>query len=266
VNLAGLPDKDRPSPSARALNQWVRDAVKATGEPERRLGWMLASTVVVAALQRALGPDGNPLWLAKGGVYIQLRLGQGARATQDVDTLFRGTVDQFEQALTDVLAEPWGPFALQVLDLEIIEGARRIAKPRRFEVRLMVKGAVWRKVRVDVSFPEGAISERVELAPAPPVGFFGVAAPEHLVGIALDYHGAETARIVGSGCGGVRQRPGPRRGGPGVAAGPVLSGLPAGQPAGGVCGSVRRPGGGGGAARRPGAGLAAGCRRELEVA
>jgi hypothetical protein len=152
---------------------------------------MLASTVVVAAMQRALGSDGSPLWLAKGGVYIQLRLGQGARATQDVDTLFRGAVDQFERALGDVLAEPWGPFALQVSDLEIIEGARRIAKPRRFEVRLMVKGAVWRKVRVEASFPEGRISERVELAPVPPVGFFGVAAPASLVGIALDYQVAQ---------------------------------------------------------------------------
>ena len=62
-----LPDKLRPAPSARSLNTWVRDAVRLTGARERRVGWILASTVVIAALQRALGHDGKPLFLAKGG-------------------------------------------------------------------------------------------------------------------------------------------------------------------------------------------------------
>jgi hypothetical protein len=120
-----LPDKARPEPSARALNTWVRDAVRLTGMRERRVGWMLASTVVIAALQRASGVDGRPLFLAKGGVYLEMQLGLGARVTQDIDTLFRGTVDGFMAALADVMSVPWGPFALQISNVEVIAGANR---------------------------------------------------------------------------------------------------------------------------------------------
>jgi hypothetical protein len=191
MSFDALPDKKRPLPSARALDQWVRDAVNLTGEQERRVSWMLASTVVIAALQRALSDDGTPLLLAKGGVYIQMQLGRGTRATQDIDTLFRGTVEQFQTTLADVLSVPWGPFTLQASDVEVIAGAQRIDKPRRFEVRLIVKGAVWRKVKVEVSFPEGKIADHSQPVPTPPVGFFGVDAPDHLVGIALDYQAAQ---------------------------------------------------------------------------
>jgi len=186
-----LPDKPRPQPSARALNTWVRDAVRLTGVRERRVGWMLASTVVIAALQRALGLDGRPLFLAKGGVYLEMQLGVGARATQDIDTLFRGTVDEFMTTLADVMSVPWGPFTLQTSDVEVIAGAKRLVKPRRFEVQLILKGAVWRRVKVEVSFPEGSIAEHADSVPTPPIGFFGIDAPDHLVGIAMDYQVAQ---------------------------------------------------------------------------
>jgi hypothetical protein len=158
---------------------------------ERRVGWMLASTVVIAALQRALGVDGRPLFLAKGGVYLEMQLGLGARVTQDIDTLFRGTVDEFMATLVDVMSVPWGPFTLQTSDLEIITGAKRLVKPRRFEVQLILKGAVWRRVKVEVAFPEGDIADRTEPVPTPPIGFFGLNAPEYLVGIAMDYQVAQ---------------------------------------------------------------------------
>jgi len=161
MNL-GLPDKYRPIPSARALSTWVRDAVQLTGLRERRIGWMLASTVIVAALQRTLGGDGRPLFLVKGGVFVEMQLGIGARATQDIDTLFRGTVDEFMVALQQVMSVPWGPFTLETSDVEVISGVKRIVKPRRFDVQLIVKGAVWRKVKVEVAFPEGQIADRAE--------------------------------------------------------------------------------------------------------
>lgn len=49
--------------------------------------------MVVAALQRAVAPDGHPRFLLKGGTYLELRLGLETRATKDVDVLFRGNFD-----------------------------------------------------------------------------------------------------------------------------------------------------------------------------
>ena len=57
---AELPDKDRTPASAKVLNNWLRDAQKQTGVGEGRLGWILASIVAVAALQRAPGADQHP--------------------------------------------------------------------------------------------------------------------------------------------------------------------------------------------------------------
>ncbi len=62
--FAALPDKDRFPKSARILDGWVRDAQKLIGARGDRVGWILASTIVAAALQRELR-DGTPVFLLK---------------------------------------------------------------------------------------------------------------------------------------------------------------------------------------------------------
>jgi hypothetical protein len=189
----GLPAKKRPEPSARSLNQWLRDAEKQTASPQQWLGWQLASTIVIAALQRAMGPDAVPLFLVKGGVYVEMQLGGKApiRATKDIDTLFRGTVADFATTLRQVMAQPWGPFTLETSDIEQIAGAKRLVKPCRFDVRLNLKGAIWRRVRVEASFPEAHIADHAYPVPVPPVGFYGVDAPDQVSGIVMDYQVAQ---------------------------------------------------------------------------
>ncbi|MDR1426560.1 MAG: nucleotidyl transferase AbiEii/AbiGii toxin family protein [Bifidobacteriaceae bacterium] len=187
-----LPEMERPSPSARSLNQWVRDAVGLTGETERRIGWLLSSTVAIAALQRAMGADQSPLFWVKGGVYLEMRLAR-ARATKDVDTVFRGQVEQLRSTLHDALSLPWGPFQIDYSELQVITGAQRPEglKPVRLDMRLWLKGAIWRKVRVEVSFPEGKLTETADPVPAPPTGFFGIDVPDQLAGIVMDYQVAQ---------------------------------------------------------------------------
>jgi hypothetical protein len=154
---------------------------------------MLASTVVIAALQRALGDDQRSLFLLKGGVYLEMQLGAGARSTKDVDTMFRGQEAQLREALRDAFREPWGPFHIDYSDLEVIEGVQRPQglKTYRCDVRLWLRGVIWRNVRVEMSFPEGRIAEETQPVPAPAIGFFGLEGPDHLAGIAMDYQVAQ---------------------------------------------------------------------------
>lgn len=112
------------------LNTWLRDAQTRTGVGEKRIGWLLASTVAVAALHRAVGADEQPLFLLKGGLLMEFHLGLDARVTKDVDALFRGGLERFEFSLDAAIAEPWGPFTLQRTAIEEIAGARRLVKPR----------------------------------------------------------------------------------------------------------------------------------------
>ena len=62
---------------------------------------------MVAALQRSLHEaDRQPIFLLKGGSYLELKLGLESRATSDVDLLFRGIFDDFVDPLDAALAEP----------------------------------------------------------------------------------------------------------------------------------------------------------------
>ena len=72
-----------------------------------------------------------------------------------------------------------------------IDRARRLVKLRRFDIKLLVEGAVWRRIQVEVSFPEGRIAEVAEEVPAPSAGCFGIATPDHLAGIVMSYQVAQ---------------------------------------------------------------------------
>jgi hypothetical protein len=77
--LSQLPERGKEPTSVSILNNWVQQAQSKAELPSDRLGWLVASTVVVAVLQRALHSDGHPRFLLKGGVYLEHRLGLNAR-------------------------------------------------------------------------------------------------------------------------------------------------------------------------------------------
>lgn len=185
-----LPDKDRTPRSARILDGWVRDAQKLVGSRGERVSWILASTIVTAVLQRELC-DETPVFLLKGGVFIERVLDLNARATKDVDTLYRGTEADLVNHIDRALAEPWGEITLSRSEIEIIEKAHRVIKPRCFQVFLEIHGNRWRRIQVEVSFAEGGSAENPGIVVAPATGFFGIAKPDDLVTISLAYQVAQ---------------------------------------------------------------------------
>ncbi|MDR0783879.1 MAG: hypothetical protein LBE83_09015 [Propionibacteriaceae bacterium] len=74
-----LPTKAKTPNSARVLDNWITQAETKLGGTKGRLGWLVASTVVAAALQQAVDEQGQPLFLLKGGTMLQHRL-PGSRA------------------------------------------------------------------------------------------------------------------------------------------------------------------------------------------
>jgi len=188
--FASLSDRDKEPNSKRVLDTWIAHAAGSTGIVERRLGWIVASSVAIAALQRAVHIDGQPRFLLKGGTYLEVRLGLRSRATSDIDALFRGDFDEFLATLDSCL-EPWGALELSRSEVTAIENARRVVKPRRFKLQMSIKGKPWRSVDIEVAPSEGRMDESVEAIPAPPLGHFGLPSPGELAGIALDYQVAQ---------------------------------------------------------------------------
>lgn len=186
-----LPPKDRTPNSARVLDSWVRDAEKIMGSRGERTRWVLASTVVTAALQRAVAVDQTPLFLLKGGVFIERSLNLKARATKDVDTLFRGALEELEHAIDGALAAQWGIFELSRSPLETIDRTPVTFKPRRFFVYLDIHGVRWAKIKVEVSFSEGAADKKHDMITSPSTAFFGIEQPANVATITMAYQVAQ---------------------------------------------------------------------------
>lgn len=188
--FASLPDRGKEPPSKRVLDTWIAHAARSTGIIERRLGWTVASSVAIAALQRVSHLDGQPRFLLKGGSYLEVRLGLRSRATSDIDALFRGNFEQLLVAL-DTCLEPWGALELTRSEVTTMENVRRVVKPRRFKLQMSIKGKPWRSVDIEVAPSEGRMDEFVDVVPALPLGHFGLPSPGELAGIALDYQVAQ---------------------------------------------------------------------------
>lgn len=191
--LRTLEPKTKEPGSATVLNTWIAQAESKLGDEAKggRLGWLVASSVAIAAVQRALDAEGRQLFLLKGGTLLQHRLPATARATKDVDGLIRGDLDQFILALDEALDEPWGPLALRRGEVEAVNVSTKIIKPRRFDIVLELRGVTWRRVKFEVSPDEAGASNEHETIEPPPLGGFGLPDPDALVGIAMRFQIAQ---------------------------------------------------------------------------
>lgn len=196
--LHGLKPKAKPPIKAAVLDTWIAQTEAKLGDDAKggRLGWLVATSVAVAAIQRAIDQDGRQLFLLKGGTLLQHRLNVTARTTKDVDGLIRGDMDAFFAALDDVLAEPWGPLTLRRGEVEIINVPTKIIKPRRFDVFLELRGTVWRRVQFEVSPDEAGIGAESESIAPPELGAFGIPDPDGLVGITMRFQIAQKLHAV----------------------------------------------------------------------
>ena len=190
-SLNHLTPKTKAPSSARILNAWITQAQDRLATSGPRLSWLVAATVVSAALQRAVDEHGSPLFLLKGGTLLQYRLPATSRSTRDIDGLVRGGIDEFLAELDKVLVAPWGPLTLMRGDVEAIQVPSRIVKPRRFDIVVQLNGVTWRRVQVEVSPDEGQAGAAPESIRAPSLAGFGLPSPEHLTSLSMDYQIAQ---------------------------------------------------------------------------
>ena len=99
-------DRKRPSgppPSAGVLARYAQTYAREVGVAEGPVRAWVAYMIMAGALERATDGDG-PTFMVKGGVALELRLRDRARATKDIDVVLRDKeadlVDALEQWLT----------------------------------------------------------------------------------------------------------------------------------------------------------------------
>ena len=190
-----LPDRGqnrRPdqTPTQKAhLERLVAHYARLTGLAPVRVRRWISVMVLLGALDRSRESD--PLFLLKGGVAIELRVGGGARATKDVDLVFFGDPERLGEILDEDLAEPYSVFSFEPQGVE----TRREGLFRQVDVKLLFRGRSWATVKLEVAQPDsqGTDAEEVE---AISIDEFGIEGPRMVRCLSLRYQIAQKLHAV----------------------------------------------------------------------
>lgn len=180
------PPRRMPS-HANHLERLLESYGRATGVAPNRLRRWMTMMVMIGALDRVQADPDQPLFLVKGGVAMELRLRQGARATSDLDMVFLGDPDHLLAALDDALAEPYSLFSFERGAAEPIGSTRS----QRLDVKVAFNGRSWATVRLEISPPEGRSGEESQVLDAISIEHFGLIGPETVQCLSIRYQIAQ---------------------------------------------------------------------------
>jgi hypothetical protein len=128
------------------------------GMPPARLQRWLNAMIVTAVLDRVRDEDGEPIFLLKGGLAMELRLQLRARATGDYDAAFRARATEVIDRLDEALAAPWNNFDVTRDVPESIPNTKAV----RVRLRLSYKGRSWGSVQLEMAPVEGRMGRELD--------------------------------------------------------------------------------------------------------
>ena len=184
------PRSKEPNSGTNFLN-WLAQAATRQRIAPKRLNRLVANGIVIAALQQALHDDGRSEFLVKGGTQIELRLGLRARASADLDTLFRGEFTSFLDRLDDVLIEGLGPFSLQRSVPEEIDVPSRRVNPQRLIIKIELRGKTVLSAQLEVAPDEAGAGQLVDMIKMPSLEHFGFSTPRVVAALSIEYQVAQ---------------------------------------------------------------------------
>jgi hypothetical protein len=154
----------------RALEARLRSRSLETGEPLIRLRKMVAFDRFLARLADATPSS----WVLKGGYALQLRLGEKARTTKDIDLLMRDATEDAHDLLITAASkdlEDW--FSFEVGRASESEAGDPHGGAR-FPVRSMLDGRTFEGFHVDVGVGDPIVGQIEDLTGPSLLGFGGI--------------------------------------------------------------------------------------------
>ena len=187
--MPGFP-KAKPPANQRALETWVSQKARDDGVAANRLRRGISFMVIAAVLGRFVDDEGLPLFLLKGGVAMELRVGLRARASKDYDTAFRRAIERLAVVLAEAETHVHGDFRVTAGKAVPI-GPTGVV---RIPLKLAYGTRDWGSVNVEIAVAEGGsgAADTIEYADgSPDLSVFGLPDVDRVALLPLPYQIAQ---------------------------------------------------------------------------
>lgn len=179
--------RGKPPFSVNVLQRCIADAERETGVAVARQQCWVSFMVLAAMLDAVRDEDGQPLFLLKGGVAMELRLDIAARATKDFDAAFRAEATEILERLDQALRAGYGDFTARRTEAESVRETGAL----RFDIKLDYRGRPWATVKFEVAPAEGTMGREIERVPAKPLDHLGLTGPSDVPCVAIRWQIAQ---------------------------------------------------------------------------
>lgn len=180
--------KGKPPHGVAVLQRWLTEAERDSGVAVARQARWVSWMVLAAMLDTVRDENGEPLFLAKGGVAMELRLDDvTARATKDFDAAFRADAGELLERVDAALRHGHGDFTARRTEAQPVRETGAL----RCDVKLDYRGRSWATVQLEVSPAEGEMSQEVDRVPAKPLDHLGLTGPSDVPCVAVRWQIAQ---------------------------------------------------------------------------
>lgn len=150
---------DTPPKNKAWLEQRLRNLIGDDAlqlRARRQIGYIAVSAALGT---HARDENGEPLFAIKGGVAVELLMGQEARATKDLDAAARARAEEIEPLLRNALARGWDGFSFRLVSWEPIHDTAAW----RGDIKLQFKGQPFSTVQFEAAPAEGDAGRGTQL-------------------------------------------------------------------------------------------------------
>lgn len=163
-----------PPTHVKYVHERIAELAKTQSIPAKRMIRWVGYMVIAAMLDAARHPrDGEPLFLIKGGVAMELQLALAARATADFDTAFRASLDELETHLDGALRGGFNDFTATRTALNTV----RDTAMRRCNIKLAYRGNPFTTIQLEVASVEASMGQSIDYVTAKPLDVIGIEGP-----------------------------------------------------------------------------------------
>lgn len=188
------PDRRLPKPpkTKARLEQLITQWQKDSGQPVARLNLRIAALMLAGALARVTNPDDQDVFAVKGGIAMELRLGDRARATRDVDLVMRGDTDELAELLDARLRDPYQGFTFRRTAIDDLPTRPHVKKTR---VQVSFAGRSLTSLQLEIA-PLDTGQEEFETVAAPSLDTVGLAGPGLVMVLSVRWQIAQKLHAV----------------------------------------------------------------------